>query len=314
MNTLTSDILRQEYDLLIIGGGPAGLTAAAYAIRKRIETMLISVDLGGKTNYQFRLPDVDTHLIINGQETVSKFRDQIEYLDFARHIGKVTKLERKRNKFIATTGDRTIKARAAIIATGVSPKPLKVPGEVEFLGHGVSYSTVSHAPVFVDMEVALVGDGERALIAAAELAQVARKVSIVGVSGRYVNSPLGKKVKASGKAVFLNDYSVKEILGDDSPDRIILKSKRGKKEMVIPVKGVFVELGYIPNSQPFSRLVKTLPDGRIRIDENNQTSVPGLFAAGDVTDVQAQQVIIALGEGANAALNAYNYLLGIGIT
>jgi len=301
---------KEEYDLIIIGGGPAGLTAAAYAIRKRIETILISEDLGGKTNYQFHLPGIDTHTIIDGQELVSKFKNQIEYLDFARHIGKVIKFERKKSKFIATTTDHTFKARAAIIATGVMPKRLTVPGEMEFLGCGVSYSTVSHAQVFVDSDVAVVGDGLRCLRAAAELIQTARKVFIIGVPSRLANSTLGKKIKNSGKAEFLSEYHLKTILGEESPDRIVLSKKSGS-ETEIPVKGIFIEMGFTPNTQMFSKMVKRTRDGRIMIDENNQTNVSGLFAAGDVTDVQAQQVIIAMGEGANAALNAYDYLLGL---
>lgn len=300
---------KDEYDLLIIGGGPAGLTAAAYGIRKKLETILISEDLGGKTNYEFSLPDMETHIVIDGQELVSRFKNQIQYLDFARHIGKVTKFERKRKMFIATTSDHTFKARAAIIATGITPIRLNVPGEPEFLGHGVSYSTVSHAPVFVDMEVAVVGDGDRALQAAAELARIAKKVSIIGVSPKYANSQIGKKVKESGKATFLSNYHVKQILGGKSPDRIVVSTKSGKEE-TIPVRGVFVEMGYTPNSQPFTRLVKTTREKRIMINANNQTNLPGLFAAGDVTNVQAQQVLIAMGEGANAALNASDYLLG----
>lgn len=189
------------------------------------------------------------------------------------------------------------------------PKRLNVPGEKEFLGRGVSYSAVSHAPLFIDMDVAVVGDGRPALLAAAELTQIARKVHVVGVPNKILDSPLGKKIKDSGKAEFYTDYEVKEIKGESSPEKIIIKSKKIEKE--IPVKGVFVELGYIPNTDAFSHLMKTTPEGRIIISENNQTSVPGLFAAGDVTDVNANQVVIAIGEGANAALSAYNYLLAL---
>lgn len=301
------DPSEKEYDLLIIGGGPAGLTAAAYAVRKRIETMLISEDLGGKTNYRFSLPNVETHLIIDGEELVSKFKSQLEYLDFARHIGKVTKFRRAGKGFVASTADRTFKGKAAIIATGVMPKRLKVPGEEEFLGRGVSYSAMSHAQIFIDMDVAVVGDGVPALQAAAELAQIARKVNLVGVPAKLIATPLGKKVKDSGRAEFYSGYSVREIQGNGAPEKIIIESKKDQTE--IPIRGVFVELGYIPTTAPFARLVKTNKEGRIIIDENNQTNIPGLFAAGDVTDVNANQVVIAVGEGANAALSAYNYLL-----
>jgi alkyl hydroperoxide reductase subunit F len=295
------------YDLLIIGGGPAGLTAAAYAIRKRIETILISEDLGGKTNYQFSLPGVESHLIIDGQELVSKFKSQIEYLDFARRLGKVTRFEKTGKTFIAATKEETFKAKTVIIATGVLPKRLDVPGEEKFLGRGVSYSTVSHAPLFIDMDVAVVGNGRQALLAAAELTQIARRVHVVGVPNKLLNSALGKKVKDSGKAEFYSDYAVKEIIGESSPEKVVIRSKKVDKE--IPVRGVFVELGYAANTDPFNHLVKMTSEGRIIINQNNQTSIAGLFAAGDVTDVNANQVVIAIGEGANAALSAYNYLL-----
>ncbi len=300
---------QKEYDLLIIGGGPAGLTAAAYAIRKRIETMLLSEDLGGKTNYKFALPHIDTHHIIDGQELVNKFKSQMGYLDFARHLAKVTKFERVGKSFLATTKEGTFKSKAAIIATGVAPKRLKAPGEEKFLGRGVSYSAISHAPLFIDMDVAVVGDGIPALQAAAELVQIASKVSIIGVPNKLVAAPLGRMVKSSRRAEFFNDYKVKEIRGKTSLEEIVIKSSKVEKK--IPVQGVFVELGYIPNTNMFTDLVKLNRDGRIVVDENNQTSVPGLFAAGDVTDVHENQVVIAMGEGANAALSAFNYLLAI---
>jgi len=309
---LKKDTSEKEYDLLIIGGGPAGLTAAAYAIRKRIEIMLISEDLGGKTNYKFSLPDVDTQFVIDGEELVGKFKSQIEYLDFARYLDEVTKLERREDKFVATTkGGKTFKGKSAIIAVGVMPKRLNVPGEKDFLGRGVSYSAVSHAPLFIDMEVAVVGDGPPALQATAELAQIAKKVNVVGIQTKYVDTELGKRLKNSGKVQFFTDYEVKEIRGSSSVESLLLRSKVDKTEKTIAVNGVFVELGYVPNKELFAKLVKTTAEGRIMISENNQTSVPGLFAAGDVTDVNAQQVVIAIGEGANAALSAYNYLLSL---
>jgi alkyl hydroperoxide reductase subunit F len=302
----------KEYDLLIIGGGPAGLTAAAYAIRKRIETMLVSEDLGGKTNYKFSIPGVETHFVIDGEELVGKFKSQMQYLDFAHHLDQVTRLERVNNGFVAKTkGGKTFKGKTAIIAIGVMPRRLNVPGEKDFLGRGVSYSAVSHAPLFIDKEVAVVGDGPQALHAAAELAQIASRISVIGVPSKYTDSELGKMLGRSGKVEFLSDYDVEEIRGKTTVERILVRSKTDKKQKEITVSGVFVELGYIPNKELFSGLVKTTAEGRIMISENNQTNIPGLFAAGDITDVNAQQVVIAIGEGANAALSAYNYLLSM---
>jgi alkyl hydroperoxide reductase subunit F len=306
------DPATKEYDLVIVGGGPAGLTAAAYAIRKRIETLLISEDLGGKTNYQFSLPGVETHPIIDGEELVSKFKSQLQYLDFARHLDKVTKIERSSDGFVALTkGGGTFRSKAVIIATGIMPKRLSVPGEREFLGRGVSYSAVSHAPLFIDMDVAVVGEGTPALQAVAELAQIAKSVSAVGTPSKLTESGLGKNLKASGKVKFLSDYEVEEIRGEAAVEEIVIRNKINKSKQVVPVRGVFIELGYETERQLYSHMVKTTAEGRIMISENNQTNIPGLFAAGDVTDVNAQQVVIAIGEGANAALSAYNYLLGL---
>jgi alkyl hydroperoxide reductase subunit F len=306
------DTSKKEYDLLIIGGGPAGLTAAAYAIRKRIETMLISEDLGGKTNYKFSLPGVETQPIIDGEELVSKFRNQLQYLDFARHLDRVTKIERTSDGFaVSTRGGDTFRSKAAIIAIGIMPRRLNVPGEKEFLGRGVSYSAVSHAPLFIDMDVAVVGEGTAALQAVAELAQIANCVNAVGIPSKLADSDLAQKLKASGKVKFFSDYEVEEIRGKVSIEEILIRNKLNKSEQVLPAKGVFIELGYEADKELYSHMVKTTVEGRIMISENNQTNVPGLFAAGDITDVNAQQVVIAIGEGANAALSAYNYLLGL---
>ena len=309
---MKKDQAEKEYDLLIIGGGPAGLTAAAYAIRKRIETILVSENLGGKTNYKFSLPGVETHPIIDGDELVSKFKSQIEYLDFARQLDKVTKLERTNGKFIASTkAGNTFTSKATIIATGVMPKRLNVPGEQELLGKGVSYSAVSHAPLFIDLEVAVVGDGNAALQATAELAQIAKRVNVIGAPSKLVDSDPGKRLKASGKVEFFSDYEVEEIRGKEAVEEILIRHKTNKAEKVLPVRGVFVELGYSPEKDLYGHMVKTTAEGRIMISENNQTNIPGLFAAGDITDINAQQVVVAIGEGANAALSAYNYLLNL---
>jgi len=302
----------KEYDLIIVGGGPAGLTAAAYAIRKRIETMLVSEDLGGKTNYKFSVPGIETHPIIDGEELVSKFKSQLQYLDFARHLDKVTKIERTTDGFLVSTkGGQVFKGRATIIATGIMPRRLSVPGEKEFLGRGVSYSAVSHAPLFIDLDVAVVGQGTTALQAVAELAQIAKHITVIGMPTKLVDSALGQKLKADPKLKFLTDYEVEEIRGKAAVEEILIRSKADKSEQVIPVQGVFVELGYQTDGDLYAHMVKTAADGRIMISENNQTNIPGLFAAGDITDVNAQQVVIAIGEGANAALSAYNYLLSL---
>lgn len=307
---MKKDNSQKVYDLLIIGGGPAGLTAAAYAIRKRLETMLLSEDLGGKTSYKFSLEGVETHFIIDGEELVGKFKSQIEYLDFARHLDAVTKFDKVGELFEAKTkGGQLFRGKAAIIATGVTPRRLKVPGDERLIGKGVSYSVASHAPLFVDMDVAVVGEGVRALQAAAELARIAKKVSLIGVPDKELFSPLGELLKRSGKVEFLGDFDVNEIKGKTHVESVQVKSRVGGNKTEIPVRGIFVTLGLVPNSSLFSHLVRTDAEGRIIVNARNETGVPRLFAAGDVTNAYSEQVVIAVGGGANAALNAYDYLL-----
>jgi alkyl hydroperoxide reductase subunit F len=161
------------------------------------------------------------------------------------------------------------------------------------------------------MDVAVIGNGYAALQAASDLAQIAKQVNVIGVPKKQLSSALGKKLQGSGKVNFLSDYEAKEIQGENSPEKLIVKSKANGNETEVPVKGVFVELGYAPNTSMFPRVGKRTKDGRIMVNARNQTNIPGLFAAGDVTDVNAQQVLIAMGEGANAALSAYDYLLSL---
>lgn len=149
------------YDLIIVGGGPAGLTAAIYAIRRRLNVLLVSQDLGGKTNYHLTLPGMEMYQVIRGAEVVEKFRREIEYLDFARRQASVQTIDKRQNHFIVTTtGHIELKAKSVIFATGSSVKRLNVPGEQEFLGRGLSYSAVSYASLFAGKRTVVIGDGD----------------------------------------------------------------------------------------------------------------------------------------------------------
>src|SRR5512141_988866 len=168
------------YDLIIIGGGPAGLTATIYAIRKRLNVLLVSNDLGGKTNYRLALPWVEDYQVIKGLEVVNKFRSELEYLDFARHIEAVEKVEKKGESFIVTTkGGATLESKAVILATGARSVRMEVPGEKEYTMKGLSYSALSYAPLFIDKSVMVIGSADLALRSAGELATVAKEVTMV---------------------------------------------------------------------------------------------------------------------------------------
>lgn len=296
------------YDLIIVGGGPAGLTAAIYAIRKRLSVMLVSNDLGGKTNYHMDLPWTETHQVIRGGDVVGKFRRELEYLDFVHRMEPVELITKKDDLFTVKTSETELTAQSVILATGSRVKHLDVPGEQEFLGRGVSFSAISYAPLFIGRHTTVIGDGMLALRAIAELVQIADSVHLVAPSRGALDTPLAKSLVTDRvKVVVLEGHRVKAIEGDDFARQVVLTTPEGQ-EKKLETDGVFVELGLIPNVDMVKGLVNLDEQDRVIVDNRNRTSCPGLFAAGDVTNAFAEQVLIAVGEGAKAALSAYEYL------
>lgn len=296
------------YDLIILGGGPAGLTATVYALRKRLNVLLITRDLGGKTNYRLQLPFVEKHLVITGEEVVSRFANEIDYLEFARVFDKTEKVEKTKQGFkVKTREGQTYEAKALIIATGALGRLLKVPGEKEYMMRGLCYSAISYAPLFIERDVVVIGDTKLALRSTAELAKIARKVTLVAPTHGELDSSMGANVLAAENVEVMEGYGVEEVLGDEYA-RTLVVSKNGEKAK-LTADAFFVELELEPQSTIVKDIVDLDEKGRIKIDARNRTSTEGLFAAGDVTDVIAEQVLIAVGEGAKAALAAYEYLL-----
>jgi alkyl hydroperoxide reductase subunit F len=297
------------YDLIIIGGGPAGLTAAIYAIRKRLNVLLLSKDLGGKTNYRLALPWIEDYQVIKGLEIVNKFRTELEYLDFARHIESVDKVEKVDGHFaIHTKGGATLEAKAVILATGTRQVRMDVPGEKEFTMKGLCYSALSYAPLFIDKSVVVIGDEELALRSAGELSTVAKQVTMVCANDKMMETPLGQKLQAAGNVQIMKDSEIVEVQGDDFARKLILKDASGNLK-TFEADGMFVEKALTPNTNMVKDLVELDEQGRVIIDCGCRTNVPGLFAAGDVTNNYQEQVLVAVGEGAKAALSAYEYLL-----
>jgi alkyl hydroperoxide reductase subunit F len=297
------------YDLIVVGGGPAGLTATIYALRKRIKVLLLTKDLGGATSFRMTLPWMDDYQVIRGWEIVDKFRSELEYLDFARHMEPVAKIEPREDHFVVLTkGGGELETRAIIIASGTRQERLDVPGEKEYMMKGVCYSALSYAPLFIDKTTMVVGDGDLALRSAAELATVAKHVYLVRADCANTTSPLCKKLSAATNVTILQGYHVVEIKGDEYARSVVVKSPEDTLSEIV-VDGTFIEMALIPNTKMVEELVKLDSQGRIMVDCANRTSVPGIFAAGDVTDTYAEQVLVAVGEGAKAALSAYDYLL-----
>jgi alkyl hydroperoxide reductase subunit F len=297
------------YDLIIVGGGPAGLTAAIYAIRKRLNVLLISEDLGGKTNYHLDLPGLESYQVIRGVSVVNKFKSELEYLDFARHLERVDKVEKIDDGFAVTTkGGGELFAKAVIVATGTRQQWMDVPGEREYLSKGLCYSALSYAPLFIEKDTVVIGEDDLALRSAAELATVANHVHVVGTSEEALKTPLGKKLKTAVNVTILPKYKVKRVEGNGYCNTVVVESAQGE-EMNIATDGTFVEVGLRPNTQMVADLVELDERGFIVVDSYSRTSAPGIFAAGDVTNIYAEQVLVAVGEGVKAALSAYDYLL-----
>ena len=300
------------HDLIVLGGGPAGLTATVYAIRKRLDVLIVSPDLGGKIGWHMHLPDnLDRFQVITGDEVVSRFKSQIEYLEFARKLEHGEKVEAIQGGYsVKTKEGNRYEAKAIIVATGAGAVKLNVPGESKYRLRGLAYSAVSYAPLFIDRAAAVVGEGDLGVKSALELAQIARQVYFIVPSLSVLDNAMGKKLKASKNVTVLDGYKVKEVKGEETYARSIVVTK-GAEEKELAVDVTFVELDLLPNSECIAGLVKLNDKKQIVVDCSNRTSRPGIFAAGDVTDTYAEQVLICIGEGAKAALSAYEYILAM---
>jgi NADH-dependent peroxiredoxin subunit F len=240
---------------------------------------------------------------------VNRFKSELEYLKFAWRKEKIKSITKENTHFVLTTADgENLEAKAVVIATGARMQKLNVTGEDTYLSRGLCYSAVSYAPQFIDKKAIVIGDGELALRSTAELATVAEHVHLIGPTKQILETPLGKKVRAAKNVTVLEGYHVSTILGNGYAERVVVKDPRGN-ETDIPADGMFVEKDLIANTAMVEDLVDLDEKGFIKVDCYNRTSIPGLFAAGDVTNIYAEQVLVAVGEGAKAALSAYDYLL-----
>ncbi|MEW5719883.1 MAG: NAD(P)/FAD-dependent oxidoreductase, partial [Chloroflexota bacterium] len=243
------------------------------------------------------------HEVIRGGEIVEKFKRQLEYLNFAREIDHVTHVVLEGTGYaVFTKSTKKFDARAVIVATGAAPKRLDVPGEKQLIGKGLSYSAISHAQLFIEREPAIVGSNLRALQAAAEMANIAKQVHLVLPEKGEIDSAFGKKLRANPK-VRIYEAPLKQVNGTDFVESIVVGDK------TVKVDGLFIETGLTPGSKIVADLGVVDVNGRIIVNCRCATALPGLFAAGDVTDVFIEQVLVAVGEGAKAALSAYEYLL-----
>lgn len=298
------------YELMIIGGGPAGLAAAVYAARKKLKTLLISANIGGQINTTINIENYLGYQFIEGPELIAKFQTQVSQFPIDQKIGvRVARLNKVNAAFEAITesGER-YEALAVILATGKKPKRLNVPGEVDYVGKGVSYCAVCDGPVFTSQRVAIIGGGNSGVSAALDMVRIAEHVFLVSLSPLVADQVLIDRLADARNLTIFTEHRVKEILGQQLVEGLTIEDLHGGELKSLDVAGVFVEIGLAPNSNLVEGLVRLNEGGEIQVSPNCQTNVPGLYAAGDVTDVPEKQIIIAAGEGAKAALQAHRYL------
>jgi alkyl hydroperoxide reductase subunit F len=298
-----------DFQLIIIGGGPAGLTAALYASIQRIKTLLVADRIGGQAVESVDMQNYMGFQVIEGRDLIALFRDQLLHSHFVEHrLDQAASLSVISGRFQLDAGrGEHFMSDAVILATGMKQRMLGVPGEERLLHRGISFSVVQDVERFSGCDVAIVGGGNSGLQAASRLAPIARRLFLIAVGSLSGDLADIARVRALPNVTILEHTAVREVLGDERVEGIRVIPASGE-EQGIPVNGVFVEIGFTPDSGLASGLAEINKRGEIMVGPDCSTHTPGFFAAGDVTNCFGKRVVIACGEGAKAALAAHDYL------
>ena len=308
--------MAETYDVIVIGGGAAGLTAAIYSCRKKLKTLIITVDIGGQTlltNHIENYPGYynDTPGYPSGPKLMQTFEEQAKLFGAGLIFGKANKLEKTDKGFrLSLTNGEQYECRALILAYGKVPRSLGIPGEDKFLGRGVSTCATCDSPLFKNKIAAVVGGGNSAIEAAELLTKFATNVYVIHRRDAFRADEITlDKVKANPKVEFILNSVPVEIKGDKFVRSVVVENINTKEKREIEANGMFVEIGYIIETDFVKEFVTLNKSNEIVVNNLKETGYPGIFAAGDLTDVPYKQTVISAGEGAIAALSAYNYLM-----
>ena len=305
------------YDVVVVGGASAGLTASMYASRQGLKTLIITKDIGGQALLTNDIENYPAFEHIGGFELMNRFEQQAKSFGAEFVYEEVSSIQKNKtgNLTVKTgvTADNQYDTHTIILAFGKTPRDLNVPGEEEFKGKGVSYCAVCDGPLFKNKTVSIVGTGESALEAAIYLKQLASKVNIIHRTDKPIGSEdtinlLQQRQQSNSKISFIPNSVVKSINGSTKVESLTLFNSKTNSEYKIAVDGVFIEMGYIAKTDIVKDLVRLNDNKEIIVDKYCTTSHEGVFAAGDVTDVPYKQAVISAGQGAIAALSAYNYI------
>jgi len=294
-------------DLIIIGAGPAGITASVYASRKKMNFLVITKDVGGQAAWSSDVENYPGYQFITGPDLVAKFQEHMDKYEIRLNLNEeVVELEKKDNIIYIKTTKANYETKTVVIAAGKKVKEIGAPGEKEYKNKGVAYCVTCDGPLFAEKDVAVIGGGNSALDAAIQMMNIANKVYLINITDAFTGDPvMQEKVKNNPKVRILHNTRVESIIGEKFVKGMNIDTK-GKKEF-LEVKGVFIEIGLMPNSW-FAKGLDKNEKGEIKVNCANETNVPGIFAAGDVTSVPEKQIVIAAGDGAKAALGAFRYL------
>lgn len=301
----------EEYEIIIIGGGPAGLAAAVYAGRADRKVLLLERALiGGQVALTMDIANYPGFAEgIDGPKLAERMRAQAERYGVEFHQAEARSILRYNGTFTVELAEETLRAPVVIVATGSTPKKLGVPGEEELRGRGVSYCGTCDAPFFRNKRVLVVGGGDTALKEALHLAKFAADITIIHRRDRFRAEKIyQKQVLSTEKIRVVWDSELAEIGGDKSVQRALIRNVNTGALEEIATDGVFIFIGTIPNTSLICKLIPANCQGHIDTDIDMMTAIPGLFAVGDVREHSYRQVATAVGEGATAAMAAEHYL------
>lgn len=304
----------ENYDVVIIGGGPSGLTAAIYTTRRSLKTLVITKDIGGQLSLTDDVENYPGFESIGGLDLSTKFQQQAAKTGSEFLFEEVVSLEKNGSsdyKFtVKTSTGKEIKAKAVILGFGLTPRNLNVPGETELTGKGVTYCATCDGPLYRGKNVVVVGGGNSALDAAEYLSKLAKKVYLLVRKDKFRGEQvLAQQVHDAENVEVIFNANTKEIKGKDRVESLVYVTDDGK-ETEIEVDGIFIEIGHIAKTDWLKDVVDRSDRGEIKISIDNETSEAGIFAAGDVTTITYKQAVISAGEGCKAALQAYRYIQG----
>jgi len=304
--------MNKVYDLIIIGAGPAGITAGIYASRQKMNTLFITKDFGGQEGK--KAVDIENYpgfKKITGPDLIKKLKEHLESQEVLVERDGVVNVEKKGDKFLVKTANKKkFESYTVIIASGADPRPLEVPGEKEFVGKGISYCAICDGPLFRDKTVAVVGGGNSGFESAIFLSNYVKKIYILEYGSEVKADKENQNlVEKTGKTEIITNAKLERVEGDKFVKSITYKDLKTKEDKELEVDGVFVEIGCQPATAFVKGLVLFNERDEIIVEyETCQTKAEGLYAVGDCNAGKFKQIITAAGEGAKAALAAYGYL------